>query len=123
MSRSQSTVDGTVVACGMWLHVGYIGSVAAAAGLIQLFVREANWPSALVLVFSGGMLAAACWRRARAVLEHAERAPAVSTAAPSEPARRATAQRMEGGTVVALSHPSRQANRNRGDQRRRAAPK
>lgn len=117
MLRSQSTIDRAVVACGIWLHVGYISAVATAAGLIQLFATEASWLSALLLVFSGGMLAAACWCRARAVLEHAERAPAV---APSESTRRATAQRMEGGTVVALSHPSRQANRKRGDQRRRA---
>jgi hypothetical protein len=120
MPRSQSTIDRAVVACSMWLHVGYIGAVAAAAGLIQLLVREATWPSALVLVFSGGILAAACWRRARAVLEHAEPAPAVAS---GESARRATAQRMQRGTVVALSRPSRQASRKRRDQRRGAAPK
>lgn len=123
MPRPQSPIDRAVVACSVWLHVGYVGVVTVAAGLLQLFATEVSWPSALVLVFSGGMLAAACWRRARAVLEHAERAPAVATVAPSESARRATVQRMERGTVVALSHPSRQANRKRGDQRRRAAPK
>jgi hypothetical protein len=105
----------------VWLHVGYVGAVAATAGLIQLFAIEASRPLALVLIISGSLLAAACWRRARGVLEHAERAPAV---APSGSARGASASRMERGTVIALSRFPRQANRKRkhDNERRRATP-
>jgi membrane protein implicated in regulation of membrane protease activity len=93
MLRSQAKIDRAVVVCSAWLHAGYIGVVAVAAGLIQVFVTEARWPAALVLVFAGGLLAAACWRRAQAVLERAERA---SASPPAHRARRFRAPRLRG---------------------------
>ena len=79
-----------LVACSLWLHIGFGGATALAAGLLQLFGAEAKWPSALALAFSGGVLAAISWRRARIVLENADRVSAVTTVAPSELARRST---------------------------------
>jgi hypothetical protein len=102
MSRSQSNVDRAVLACSVWLHVGYVGAVAVAAGLIQLFVAETSLPLALLLVFSGGLLAAACWHRAQAVLDHAEGASAVVDRRTERvrPARRPPADRTRRGVRV-----------------------
>jgi hypothetical protein len=119
MPGSQSDVDRAVLACSVWLHAGYVGAVVVAAGLIQLFVSEASLPLALLLVFSGGLLAVACWRRAQAVLEHAERASPVATDAASASVPRTALPRTGRGAVVALSQLPRQANR-RLDERRRA---
>src|SRR5438045_9283115 len=76
-------IDRAVVVCSVWLHTGYIGVVAVAAGLIELFDPGASTLAALALAFSGGVLAAASWPRARAVLEDAERAPAAARGAPA----------------------------------------
>ena len=78
MPESTNNTDRALVACSLWLHVGFVGAAALAAGLIQLFDGEANWLSALGLALSGGVLAAACWLRSRTVLERAERASAVA---------------------------------------------
>jgi|SRR5215470_1817258 len=67
-----------LVACSLWLHLGFIGAVAVAAGLIMLFDAEANWLLALLLAFGGGALAAGSWRHARTVLERAEPESAAS---------------------------------------------
>jgi hypothetical protein len=72
-------IDRAVVVCSVWLHTGYVGAVASAAGLFQLFDPGTSWLAALALAFSGGVLAAASWRQGQAVLEHAERASAVAT--------------------------------------------
>ena len=76
-------IDRAVVVFGMWLHTGYIGVVAAGAGLIQLLDPGTSWLWALALAFFGGVLAAGSWHRGRAVLEDAERAQAVDRGAPS----------------------------------------
>ena len=76
-------IDRAVVVCSVWLHTGYIGAVAVAAGLIELFDPGVSTLAALALAFSGGMLAAVSWRRGRAVLEDAERSPAAARGAPS----------------------------------------
>jgi len=70
-----------LVACSLWLHLGFIGAMAVAAGLIMLFDAEVNWLLALLLAFGGGALAAGSWRRARTVLERAEPEPAAADAA------------------------------------------
>jgi hypothetical protein len=63
----------TLSTCSLFLHMGYIGAVTVAAGLIQLSAGEASWPSALGLVLFGGILATASWRRAQTVAELADR--------------------------------------------------
>jgi hypothetical protein len=92
----------TLVACSLWLHIGFIGASASAVGLLWLFGGEAEWLSALALAISGGMLAAASWRRARTVLGYAERAPALASVAPPERDPRATA-RQTGRATKAVS--------------------
>jgi len=73
MPDRQTNTERALIACSLWLHIGFIGATA-----LQLFDGEAKWSSALALALSGGVLAAASWRRARTVLEHAERSLAVS---------------------------------------------
>jgi len=83
LRRSNDPLDRAVVVCSVWLHAGYIGAVAAAAGLFQLFDPETSWLAALALAVSGGVLAAASWHRGRTVLEDGERAQALAEGAPS----------------------------------------
>jgi len=78
MPDRQTNTERARIACSLWLHIGFIGATALAVGLLQLFDGEAKWSSALALALSGGVLAAASWRRARTVLEHAERSSDVS---------------------------------------------
>ena len=83
MPELREDIDRAVVVSSLWLHTGYIGAVAVAAGLIQLFDPGTSWLAAVALAVSGGVLAAASWHRGRTVLEDAERALAVATNAPS----------------------------------------
>ena len=55
--------------CSLFLHLGYVGAVAVAAGLIQFLADEAIGPLSLALVVFGGLLATASWRRAWAAVE------------------------------------------------------
>jgi hypothetical protein len=77
-AEMQNNTQRALIACSLWLHIGFIGAATLAAGLLQLFDGEGKWLSALALAFSGGVVAAASWRRARTVLEHADRSSAVS---------------------------------------------
>ena len=86
----QRDADRPLVACSLWLHVGFVGAAALAVGLLQLFDGETAWLSALALAFSGAVLAAASWLRARSVLEDAERVSSSAVAAPGEPASRSS---------------------------------
>ena len=88
MPELQNNTERALVACSLWLHLGFIGAAAVAAGLLLWFGTEATWLSALALAFSGGVLMAASWGRARTVLERAEHVPAGATAAASESASR-----------------------------------
>ena len=72
-SKLQDKSQRALVACSLWLHIGFIGAAALAVGVLQLFAGEARWPFALALAFSGGVLAAASWRRGLTVLERADR--------------------------------------------------
>src|SRR5258706_3118012 len=83
LRRNIAPLDRAVVVCSVWLHTGYIGAVAAAAGLFQLFDPGTSWLAALALAVSGGVLAAASWHRGRTVLEDAERAQALAKGGPS----------------------------------------
>jgi hypothetical protein len=64
--------------CSVFLHLGYIGAATVAAGLIQLLAGEATVWSVFALIFFGGLLATASWRRARTVVEPEHRVPAVT---------------------------------------------
>ena len=70
--KLQSNTERALVACRLWMHIGFIGATALAAGLLQLFDGEGKWLWALALALLGGVLAAASWRRALTILEHAE---------------------------------------------------
>ena len=122
MPQLQSNAERALVACSLWLHIGFIGAAALAVGLLQLFDGEPEWLWVLALVFSGGVLAAASWRRARTVLEQAERTSAVATGAPSESASRASSKQAGRGTTAMLSPTPLQSNRRLDDDRRCAAP-
>jgi len=80
-----------LVACGMWLRVGLIGASGVAAGLMQLVDGEVRPLSALALAVGGGLLAAASWFRARAVLESADKAIPETAGRPSAAGDRAMA--------------------------------
>jgi hypothetical protein len=67
-----------LVACGLWLHIGLIGAIALAAGLLQWF-QDPRLPWSPVVALCGGVLAAASWRRGFAVLEQAEHASTAAT--------------------------------------------
>lgn len=63
-----------LAACGLCLHVGFVGAGATAVGLLQLFDGEPNL-RAVSLAIAGCLLATAGWRHARTVLEDAEAMP------------------------------------------------
>ena len=118
MPDIQNTTERALVACSLWLHIGLIGAATLAVGLLQLFDGETKWLSALALAFSGGVLAAASWRRGWSVLEHAGRESAVAMDTPSESASRASSKQTGGGTIAMLSPISLQSNRRRDDDLR-----
>ena len=60
--------EGALVMCGLWLHIGYIGAVVLAAGLLELGEGVPNFWT-LSAAFFGAALAVASWRRARNILE------------------------------------------------------
>jgi hypothetical protein len=122
MPKLQTKTERALVACSLWLHIGFIGAAAMAVGLLQLFDGEATRLSALALAFSGGVLAAASWSRGRTVLEHAERASAVAINASGESASRAPCKETGRGTIATVSSIPLQSNRRRDDDRRYPTP-
>jgi hypothetical protein len=69
-----------LLACSIWLRVGFVGASVAAVGLLQLFDLRPSWPSGLALLLCGAVVAAASWRRARRLLvqtEHHDPVPGV----------------------------------------------
>jgi hypothetical protein len=79
-----------LLACSLWLRIGFVGASALAAGVLALLSGETSgqweWLSALALVFFGGLLAAASWGHARVLLGDAEQVSAFTGIAPREPA-------------------------------------
>jgi hypothetical protein len=122
MPQLQNNTERALIAYSLWLHIGFIGAAALAVGLHQLFDGEPEWLSALALAFSGGVLAAASWRRALTVLEHAERTSAVAADAPSESTSCASSKQAGRGTTAMLSPIPLQSNRRLDDDRRCPAP-
>ena len=76
-----------LVACALWLHVAYIGGVAAVVGLLQSAGGDLAWPRALPLIFFGALLAAGSLQRAKGTLARAERPARGATAMPARTAR------------------------------------
>jgi hypothetical protein len=122
MPELQKNAQRALVACSLWLNVGFIGTAALAAGLLQLFDGEATWLSALALAFSGGVLATASWRRGLSVLEHAEQASAVATDARSKPTSRGFSTQPGRGAIAMLSPIPLRSNPKRDDDLGRPTP-
>jgi hypothetical protein len=78
MPESQSDVERVLVTCSLWMLIGFVGTTAVAAGVLQLFDGEANWLSALALIVCGGILTATSWHRGRIVLDNADQAPVIA---------------------------------------------
>ena len=75
-----------LLACGLWMRLGFIGASGVAVGVIQLFGNEGSPLAALAFVLGGAALAAVSWRRAHAALSKvdvpgAETAPSASSGA------------------------------------------
>ena len=88
MPELPSNAQRALIACSLWLHVGFIGVAASAVGLLQLFDGGRTWLPALVLIVSGGALAATSWPRARRVLQSAEGTSGATTGARNESSAR-----------------------------------
>ena len=54
MAQMQRNPFRTLVVCGLWLLLGFIGATALAAGLLQLFEGGPRWMWASALAASGG---------------------------------------------------------------------
>lgn len=80
--KPDATTGWALLACGLWLRVGYIGVSATIIGLSQLFGGGTTPLAPLGLVLGGGALAALGWRRAHSALQHAD-PPAATTAGES----------------------------------------
>ena len=64
MPGSEQGTGRTLIACGLWLHMGFAGATAVVAGLLELLDGEAPWLLALTVASLGCVFAIACWRRA-----------------------------------------------------------
>lgn len=80
MLESRNDDKRSLLACSMWLRVGFVGASAAAVGLHQLFDLRPSWPSGLALLLCGAVVAAASWRHARLLLAQSEHREPVSGA-------------------------------------------
>jgi hypothetical protein len=118
MPESHRNTDRALVASSLWLHVGFVGACALAAGLIQLFDGQTTWLSALSLGFCGGALATAGWRRGRSILDRAERMSAVSADAPAAQGARVSSKQPGRGGPATLSPISLLSNQRREDDLR-----
>jgi hypothetical protein len=72
MAQTHGNPTRKLIGLSVWLHVGHVGAVAVAAGLLQMLGGEATTSSALTLACSGAALAVASWRRALRALEGAD---------------------------------------------------
>ncbi len=111
MPKFNSSAERQMVACSVWLHIGFIGACGLAAGLLLLLAGEANRPWALCLVSLGGALAAIGWRRGLIVIENPELPPAVVTEPRAGSTVRASPNRTERGAIAAFSSMALQSNR------------
>ena len=84
MPEPPSNSNRALVASSLWLHIGLVGAIALAAGLLQWFGGDPRLPWSPLVALFGGVLAMASWRRGFAVLEKAEDESAIATDASSE---------------------------------------
>jgi cyanate permease len=84
MAESQNHDERAQFVCGLWLHTGFVGATALAAGLLQLLAGETTWYSSLALAFFGGVLAAVSWHRGQLVVEQADKVAAAADDAANE---------------------------------------
>jgi hypothetical protein len=63
-----------LVACALWLHVGYVGAALSMTGVVQLATQPLHPVAALALMLCGCLLAVASVTRARVVLDRIDRA-------------------------------------------------
>lgn len=103
MAELHKYSDRALMACSLWLHMGFIGLAAAAGGLLLWFDGGSKWPSALALALFGGVLAVASWRRGLMVLHRAKRTLAVVPDIPGESTSRAASSQIGGGTLARMS--------------------
>jgi hypothetical protein len=73
-------IDRALFACRLWLHAGFVGVCAVAAGLLLLVDGEPKWLPGVLLILAGLFVAAVSWRRARKMLERAWRVTAPGAA-------------------------------------------
>jgi hypothetical protein len=81
--ESRNNTKRALLACGLWLRLGFIGASGLVAGMLLLFDGSLEPLSALVLAVGGGVLAAFSWWRARTVLGLVDAPTTVTAAAPS----------------------------------------
>jgi hypothetical protein len=62
-----------LVASSLWLRLGFVAASGAVVALIELYKGEADLLAALAWIFGGAWLAAASWRRAKALLDQLDR--------------------------------------------------
>lgn len=122
MQEFQSNSDRALFASRLWLHAGFIGAAVLAAGLLQLFDGEGKWLWALTLALLGGVLAAASWRRALTVLEHAEWVSTVANDAPGESTSCVSCEQSGRGAIALLSPIPLQSNRRQDHEIRYPTP-
>ena len=67
-----------LIAAGLWMRAGFVGTSALVIGLILLFNREANPLLALAIALGGGAFAAFAWRRSWTNLARADAVEATS---------------------------------------------
>jgi hypothetical protein len=84
MPELQGPAGRALLACGLWMRLGFVGASAVAVGVIQLFGNEASPLTALALAVGGAAVAVMSWRRAHAALSKNADVPATTAAAPSE---------------------------------------
>jgi hypothetical protein len=88
MTKPRHSATRQLIGYSVWVHIGHVGAVAVAAGLLQLLNGDTTTLSALALACSGGVLAAASWRCALNALERADFpsiAAGTSAGAPESP--------------------------------------
>jgi hypothetical protein len=83
---TQALEDRALVAGSIWLYLGFIAAAAFGAGLTLTLDNETNGVLTSAVIVAGGVLAPACWLRARTIFERAARESSAATAAPVAPA-------------------------------------
>ena len=73
-----------LLACGLWMRLGFVGASAVAVRVIRLFGNDVSPLTALALAVGGAAVAVVSWRRAHAALSKDADVPAPTAAARPE---------------------------------------